>query len=205
MWIWMLLLTFNSLVLVMISRSLGPEFGGSIGLMFYLAKVCACGVYVLGLVEAILDIFGKDQGEWYIKTHCIKQSLKQFNANGLCFYIKASLFFLSRLCCVTGAACVAAGLLVHCVVFISSAVAVSGGVSGRCSYLRQSLFYHSAGGDGVTDLYHHQPPDTQSTTLQHHTHIRQQPHCHCQPQLHRLQRHYIKKQPWTWVRWLFMQ
>ncbi|XP_016306177.1 solute carrier family 12 member 9-like isoform X3 [Sinocyclocheilus anshuiensis] len=48
--------------LVMISRSLGPEFGGSIGLMFYLAKVCACGVYVLGLVEAILDIFGKDPG-----------------------------------------------------------------------------------------------------------------------------------------------
>uniref|UniRef100_A0A8C0XX01 Solute carrier family 12 member 9 n=2 Tax=Cyprinus carpio TaxID=7962 RepID=A0A8C0XX01_CYPCA len=46
----------------MISRSLGPEFGGSIGLMFYLAKVCACGVYVLGLVEAILDIFGKDPG-----------------------------------------------------------------------------------------------------------------------------------------------
>ncbi|XP_066514907.1 solute carrier family 12 member 9 [Hoplias malabaricus] len=44
----------------MISRSLGPEFGGSIGLMFYLAKVCACGVYVLGLVEAILDIFGQD-------------------------------------------------------------------------------------------------------------------------------------------------
>lgn len=46
----------------MISRSLGPEFGGSIGLMFYLAKVCACGVYVLGLVEAILDVFGQDPG-----------------------------------------------------------------------------------------------------------------------------------------------
>ncbi|XP_063305849.1 solute carrier family 12 member 9 [Pelobates fuscus] len=44
----------------MISRTLGPEFGGSIGLMFYLANVCACGVYVLGLVEAVLDIFGKD-------------------------------------------------------------------------------------------------------------------------------------------------
>ncbi|XP_029925227.1 solute carrier family 12 member 9 [Myripristis murdjan] len=62
----------------MISRSLGPEFGGSIGLMFFLAKVCACGVYVLGLVEAILDVFGSDpessvserirvlpQGYWY--------------------------------------------------------------------------------------------------------------------------------------------
>lgn len=47
----------------MISRSLGPEFGGSIGLMFFLAKVCACGEYVLGLVEAILDVFGSDPGE----------------------------------------------------------------------------------------------------------------------------------------------
>ena len=47
----------------MISRSLGPEFGGSIGLMFFLAKVCACGVYVLGLVEAVLAVFGKDPGQ----------------------------------------------------------------------------------------------------------------------------------------------
>lgn len=62
----------------MISRSLGPEFGGSIGLMFFLAKVFACGEYVLGLVEAILDVFGSEpelagsagvrvlpQGYWY--------------------------------------------------------------------------------------------------------------------------------------------
>lgn len=48
----------------MISRSLGPEFGGSIGLMFFLAKVCACGEYVLGLVEAILDVFGLDPGKF---------------------------------------------------------------------------------------------------------------------------------------------
>uniref|UniRef100_A0A3Q2DDT4 Solute carrier family 12 member 9 n=1 Tax=Cyprinodon variegatus TaxID=28743 RepID=A0A3Q2DDT4_CYPVA len=46
----------------MISRSLGPEFGGSIGLMFFFAKVFACGEYVLGLVEAILDVFGADPG-----------------------------------------------------------------------------------------------------------------------------------------------
>lgn len=49
----------------MISRSLGPEFGGSIGLMFFLAKVCACGEYVLGLVEAILDVFGSDPGKFF--------------------------------------------------------------------------------------------------------------------------------------------
>lgn len=178
----------------MISRSLGPEFGGSIGLMFYLAKVCACGVYVLGLVEAILDVFGRDPGERCLEEHCIEQSLKQIKLVTLKPPVFSS---LSRLYCVTRAACVAAGLLVHRVVLLCSAVAMSGGVSGRCSYLRQSLFYHSAGGDGVTDLHHHQPPYSRSTALQHHTHIRQQPQRHRQPQLHRLQWHHIKEQPWT--------
>lgn len=42
----------------MISRTLGPEVGGSIGLMFYLANVCGCAVSLLGLVESILDVFG---------------------------------------------------------------------------------------------------------------------------------------------------
>lgn len=32
--------------------------------MFFLAKVCACGEYVLGLVEAILDVFGSDPGKF---------------------------------------------------------------------------------------------------------------------------------------------
>ncbi|XP_028910936.1 LOW QUALITY PROTEIN: solute carrier family 12 member 9 [Ornithorhynchus anatinus] len=30
--------------------------------MFYLANVCGCAVYVLGLVEAVLDVFGTDAG-----------------------------------------------------------------------------------------------------------------------------------------------
>ncbi|XP_059549596.1 solute carrier family 12 member 9 isoform X2 [Myotis daubentonii] len=44
----------------MISRTLGPEVGGSIGLMFYLANVCGCAVSLLGLVESMLDVFGAD-------------------------------------------------------------------------------------------------------------------------------------------------
>ncbi|XP_069473644.1 solute carrier family 12 member 9-like [Ambystoma mexicanum] len=47
----------------MISRALGPEFGGSIGMMFFLGNACASTLFVLGLVEAIVDTFGIPPGE----------------------------------------------------------------------------------------------------------------------------------------------
>ncbi|RZC38431.1 bumetanide-sensitive sodium-(potassium)-chloride cotransporter, partial [Asbolus verrucosus] len=45
----------------MISRSLGPEFGGSIGLIFALANAVACAMYVVGFCESLnslLDFLG---------------------------------------------------------------------------------------------------------------------------------------------------
>ncbi|XP_017777968.1 PREDICTED: solute carrier family 12 member 2 [Nicrophorus vespilloides] len=40
----------------MISRSLGPEFGGSIGLIFSMANAVACAMYVVGFCESIMDL-----------------------------------------------------------------------------------------------------------------------------------------------------
>lgn len=40
----------------MISRSLGPEFGGSIGLIFAMANAVACAMYIVGFCESLTDL-----------------------------------------------------------------------------------------------------------------------------------------------------
>lgn len=40
----------------MISRSLGPEFGGAIGIVFSVANAVAVAMYVVGFAETIRDI-----------------------------------------------------------------------------------------------------------------------------------------------------
>ncbi|KAK9457190.1 amino acid permease-domain-containing protein [Dipodascopsis uninucleata] len=46
----------------MISRSLGPEFGGSIGIVFYIGQVLNAGLNVVGFVEPIISNFGNEYG-----------------------------------------------------------------------------------------------------------------------------------------------
>uniref|UniRef100_A0A667Y2E5 Solute carrier family 12 member 2 n=1 Tax=Myripristis murdjan TaxID=586833 RepID=A0A667Y2E5_9TELE len=42
----------------LISRSLGPEFGGSIGLIFAFANAVAVAMYVVGFAETVVDLLG---------------------------------------------------------------------------------------------------------------------------------------------------
>lgn len=48
----------------LISRSLGPEFGGSIGLVFYIGLVLNTGMNAVGLVDCITQNLGANSGNW---------------------------------------------------------------------------------------------------------------------------------------------
>ncbi|CAG0891816.1 unnamed protein product [Darwinula stevensoni] len=44
----------------MISRSLGPEFGGAIGLMFTIANSIACAMYVIGFCDSLKALLANE-------------------------------------------------------------------------------------------------------------------------------------------------
>ncbi|KAF2474876.1 solute carrier family 12 protein [Lindgomyces ingoldianus] len=48
----------------LISRSLGPEFGGAIGIVFYLGMVFNTSMNSVGLIDCFIENFGSDSGSW---------------------------------------------------------------------------------------------------------------------------------------------
>jgi potassium/chloride transporter 9 len=46
----------------LISRSLGPEFGGSIGIVFYLGLVFSTSLNAVGLIDCSIENFGSQTG-----------------------------------------------------------------------------------------------------------------------------------------------
>ena len=64
----------------MISRSLGPEFGGAIGIMFTIANSIAVSMYIIGFCDALLDMLVECMDGFsgklilgLISTHCSKK------------------------------------------------------------------------------------------------------------------------------------
>lgn len=62
----------------MIGRSLGPECGGAVGMLFYTGTTLAAAMYIVGAVEIVLVSFMRLQSECYsFKTLFLKN--KSFN------------------------------------------------------------------------------------------------------------------------------
>lgn len=185
----------------MISRSLGPEFGGSIGLMFFLAKVCACGEYVLGLVEAILDVFGSDPGKFLV----FSGSLVFFLLLELVTFVHILrivriLHFVPvclcyRVVCVRGGAGAPSGLLVHGAVLVSGPSTVSDCVSGGRPHLLAHRLRHPAGDHCIFAVYLNQFSGGQTSRFCDHPQATWQPDRPLQRQLHGLQCHHSEEQP----------
>jgi len=49
-------------VYFMLSRTMGPEFGGAVGVLFYFANIVCSALYVTACVEGIINGFGQESG-----------------------------------------------------------------------------------------------------------------------------------------------
>ncbi|XP_071839841.1 solute carrier family 12 member 9-like isoform X2 [Apostichopus japonicus] len=81
----------------MISRALGPELGGSIGVMFFIASIFSSSLYCIGFTEALTDNFGETG--FYTSNSTFQLPAGQWYT----FAYNSAVLFVCLLVCIIGA------------------------------------------------------------------------------------------------------
>lgn len=99
----------------MISRTLGPEFGGSIGTLFFMANVVSSGLCISGCAEGLIENFGPSgylvgenalipDGRWWRFLYCsiLNTANLLVCLIGVAMFAKTSVAILAIVCICLG-------------------------------------------------------------------------------------------------------
>jgi len=133
----------------LVSRALGPELGGAIGVIFYAANLCGCVVYLLGFAAELGDIlYGEgNYGRW-IRTLFALSAL--IGVTIIC-YIGPQLYAKTA---VTAFTCTCVVLTISLVSFLSQKPGATDGFTGlKASTFSSTWKPHYSDGNGFSEIF----------------------------------------------------